>query len=60
VVEVKKIAPLGDPIDVKMRGYHLSLRKEEAKDMEIELIQVQKRKSKKILPKILGKPKKVY
>ena len=30
VVEVERIAPLGDPIDVKIRGYHLSLRKEEA------------------------------
>ena len=30
VVEVIRIAPLGDPIDVKIKGYHLSLRKEEA------------------------------
>jgi len=30
LVEVKRVAPLGDPIDVKMKGYHLSLRKEEA------------------------------
>ncbi|MBU2591694.1 MAG: ferrous iron transport protein A [Nitrospinae bacterium] len=29
-VEVVKVAPLGDPIDIKVRGYHLSLRKEEA------------------------------
>jgi ferrous iron transport protein A len=25
VVEVKKIAPLGDPIDIKLRGYELAL-----------------------------------
>jgi len=30
LVEVKRVAPLGDPIDVKVKGYHLSLRKEEA------------------------------
>jgi Fe2+ transport system protein FeoA len=28
--EVVRFAPLGDPIDVKVRGYHLSLRKHEA------------------------------
>ena len=30
VVEVVRVAPLGDPVDVKIKGYHLSLRKEEA------------------------------
>ena len=34
-VEVVRFAPLGDPIDIKVRGYHLSLRKQEA-----EIIQV--------------------
>ena len=29
-VTVERVAPMGDPIDVKVRGYHLSLRKEEA------------------------------
>jgi DtxR family transcriptional regulator, Mn-dependent transcriptional regulator len=38
VVEVERIAPLGDPIDVKVRGYHLSLRKEEAGKIEIEIL----------------------
>ncbi len=28
--EVIRFAPLGDPIDIKIRGYHLSLRKNEA------------------------------
>jgi len=28
--EVVRYAPLGDPIDIKVRGYHLSLRKREA------------------------------
>src|SRR5690348_4884763 len=34
VVAVRR-APLGDPIDVKVRGYHLSLRKEEAAAVEV-------------------------
>ena len=38
VVEVERIAPLGDPIDVKVKGYHLSLRKDEAENIEIELL----------------------
>ncbi len=29
-VELVRIAPLGDPIDFKIRGYHLSLRRQEA------------------------------
>ena len=29
-VEVVRFAPMGDPIDIKIRGYHLSLRREEA------------------------------
>lgn len=28
--EVVRFAPLGDPIDIKVRGYHLSIRKHEA------------------------------
>jgi len=37
-IEVIKIAPLGDPVDIKIKGYHLSLRKEEAKNIEVEKI----------------------
>jgi Fe2+ transport system protein FeoA len=36
VVEVERVAPLGDPIDVRVKGYHLSLRKEEAAGIEVE------------------------
>ncbi len=36
-VEVERVAPLGDPIEVKVRGYHLSLRKEEASSVEVEV-----------------------
>lgn len=34
--EVVRFAPLGDPIDIKVRGYHLSLRKHEAESIEVE------------------------
>jgi len=34
---VEKVAPLGDPVDFKLRGFHLSLRKEEAKNIEVEV-----------------------
>jgi DtxR family Mn-dependent transcriptional regulator len=35
VIEVKRVAPLGDPIAVKVRGYHLSLRAMEAQSIEV-------------------------
>lgn len=35
-VEVIKVAPLGDPIEVKLKGYNLSLRKEEAAGIVVE------------------------
>ncbi|MCI8875217.1 MAG: ferrous iron transport protein A [Lachnospiraceae bacterium] len=35
-VVVKKIAPMGDPIEIRLRGYELTLRKEEAKEIEVE------------------------
>lgn len=35
-VEVERIAPLGDPIQVKVRGYHLSLRRDEAAKIRVE------------------------
>ena len=41
VITVEKIAPLGDPIDIKIKGYHLSLRREEAMGIKIERINKQ-------------------
>lgn len=38
VVEVEKIAPLGDPIDIKLKGYHLSIRKNEAEGIYVEIM----------------------
>ena len=36
IVRVKRVAPLGDPIEITVRGYELSLRKEDAKMIEVE------------------------
>lgn len=38
IIEVERVAPLGDPIEVKVRGYHLSLRKIEAEGINVEPI----------------------
>ncbi len=35
-VYVRKVAPLGDPLEVSLRGYELSLRKAEAALVEVE------------------------
>jgi ferrous iron transport protein A len=35
-VYVRKLAPLGDPIEVNVRGYELSLRKADAEMIEVE------------------------
>ena len=36
-VYLRKKAPLGDPIEITIRGYELSLRKEEAKIVSVEV-----------------------
>ena len=38
LVEVERVAPLGDPIEVKIKGYHLTLRKEEAERIAVKPI----------------------
>lgn len=35
-VSVRKVAPLGDPIELTVRGYELSIRKEDASAIEVE------------------------
>ena len=35
-IYVRKVAPLGDPVEVTVRGYELSLRKADAEMVEIE------------------------
>ena len=35
-VSLVRIAPLGDPMEIKLRGYHLTLRKAEAEQITLE------------------------
>ncbi len=37
-VLVEKIAPLGDPVEVKIKSYNLSLRKKEAQEIQVEAV----------------------
>ncbi len=38
IIKVEKVAPLGDPIDISILGYHLTLRREEAKKIIVRRI----------------------
>ncbi|MBQ6471941.1 MAG: ferrous iron transport protein A [Victivallales bacterium] len=35
-VTIRKVAPLGDPLELTVRGYELSIRKDEAEAIEVE------------------------
>lgn len=35
---LRKVAPMGDPIEIHIRGYELTLRREDAKDISVELL----------------------
>lgn len=35
-VHIRKVAPLGDPLEIQVRGYELSLRKADAESIEVE------------------------
>ena len=37
MVEVQRVAPLGDPVEVRVKGYDLALRLEEAENIQVEL-----------------------
>ena len=37
-IHVRKVAPLGDPMEINIRGYELSLRKSEAANIEVEYV----------------------
>ena len=45
VVTLRKVAPMGDPVQIELRGYELTLRLDEAQKMEIEEIQKERRKT---------------
>ena len=36
--QVERYAPLGDPIEIKLRGYHLSIRKSEAQRIRVQCL----------------------
>ncbi len=36
VVRITKTAPMGDPLELRVRGYSLTLRKEDARNIEVE------------------------
>ncbi|RLE53300.1 MAG: iron transporter FeoA [Candidatus Methanomethylicota archaeon] len=38
LIKIERIAPLGDPIEVKVKGYYLSLRKSEACKVLVEVV----------------------
>lgn len=38
IVEIKKVSPLKDPVDLKVRGYELCLRRDDLKQIEIEVV----------------------
>ena len=35
--EVERVAPLGDPVEIRIKGYHLSLRRDEATNIQVEV-----------------------
>lgn len=35
---IKKVAPMGDPVDIELRGYELCIRREEMKNIDVEII----------------------
>ncbi|HHU83695.1 MAG TPA: ferrous iron transport protein A [Clostridiales bacterium] len=37
-VTVVKVAPMGDPIELRLRGYELTIRKDDARNIEVEVI----------------------
>jgi Fe2+ transport system protein A len=38
IVKIKKFAPLGDPVDIEIRGYELCLRKSDMQNIDIEVV----------------------
>ncbi|NLN87768.1 MAG: ferrous iron transport protein A [Syntrophomonadaceae bacterium] len=38
-VTIRHIAPLGDPIEIRLRGYTLTLRREDAEKIEVEPVE---------------------
>ncbi len=41
LLTLQKIAPLGDPLEIRVRGYELSIRKSEAKEIFLEQVEME-------------------
>ncbi len=39
--EIQKVAPLGDPVDILLKGYHVSIRNNEAETILVECVDSQ-------------------
>ena len=39
IVKIKKIAPMGDPIDIELRGYELCIGKSDLNKIDVEVIE---------------------
>lgn len=39
IIEIKKVAPLGDPVDILLRGYELCIRKSDMRSIDIRVIE---------------------
>ena len=37
-ISIKKVAPLGDPVSIALRGYELCIRKDDMEEIDIEVI----------------------
>jgi Fe2+ transport system protein FeoA len=37
VVRVERVAPLGDPVEYRVKGYHISLRRADAQNIMVQL-----------------------
>jgi ferrous iron transport protein A len=35
---VERVAPLGDPVEFLVKGYHVSLRREDARNIEVQML----------------------
>jgi len=38
IFEIQKVAPLGDPVDILLKGYHVSIRNNEAETILVERV----------------------
>lgn len=37
-IKVKKLAPMGDPVDIELRGYELCIRKSDMQNIDVEVV----------------------